>query len=169
MNPKWIGVIMVIAGCGSCGFTMAAAHRQKERYFENLSRCMDFMINSLQYRLTPLPELCSSTGLYVRGTVGKVFDLLAQELEKQISPNADCCMKIILKQLNLPMEVQSVLERIGGELGRFDLEGQSQGLEAVRNLCQYELERLHLGGDSRLRSYQTLGLCAGAALAILLI
>ena len=32
-----------------------------------------------------------------------------------------------------------------------------------------ELEQMAEGRDTRLRSYQTLGLCAGAALAILLV
>ena len=55
------------------------------------------------------------------------------------------------------------------QIGRFDLEGQLQGLESVRVYCRDQLDNLAKDRDVRLRSYQTLGLCAGAALAILFV
>ena len=58
---------------------------------------------------------------------------------------------------------------MGSSLGRFDLEGQLQGLESVRIYCREQLDELSKDRDVRLRSYQTLGLCAGAALAILFV
>ena len=58
-------------------------------------------------------------------------------------------------------------ETAGAYLGRFDLPGQKQGLEEVREACRMELEALGKNRETRLRSYGTLGLCAGAALAIL--
>jgi hypothetical protein len=54
-------------------------------------------------------------------------------------------------------------------MGRFDLEGQLNGLEAVRTRCRDWLDELISGREVRLRNYQTLGLCAGAALVILFI
>jgi len=169
VNLKWIGVTMVLAGCGSVGFSMAASYRQRERQFESLCRGIDFMVNSLQYRLTPLPELCGSAGIYIKGAIGAVLTQLSTELDKQISPNAACCMDMVLKRSRIPADVRRVLEQMGEELGRFDLTGQIQGLERVKQICRCELELLRDGRDTRLRSYQTLGLCAGAALAILLI
>ena len=58
---------------------------------------------------------------------------------------------------------------MGSSLGRFDLDGQLLGLEAVRVYCQEQLSEMSKDRDVRLRSYQTLGLCAGAALAILFV
>ena len=54
-------------------------------------------------------------------------------------------------------------------MGRFDVKGQIQGLEAVRSYCRGELENMAVNREARLRSYQTLGLCTGAALAILFV
>ncbi len=54
-------------------------------------------------------------------------------------------------------------------LGKFDLEGQLQGLEAAKADCQRRLQNMEQGKESRLRSYRALGLCGGAALAILLL
>ena len=58
---------------------------------------------------------------------------------------------------------------LGKSIGRFDMDGQIKGLEAVRQDCRRRLDELSKDRDTRLRSYQTLGLCAGAALAILFI
>jgi len=49
------------------------------------------------------------------------------------------------------------------------MEGQLKGLESVRQECRRQVETLSYNRDARLRSYQTLGLCAGAALAILFV
>ncbi len=64
-------------------------------------------------------------------------------------------------------DVQKRLLQLGRCLGRYDLQGQLQGLEAVQRGCEEALTALGRDREARLRSYQTLGLCAGAALAIL--
>ena len=58
---------------------------------------------------------------------------------------------------------------LGSSLGRFDLAGQLKGLSAVKGQCALELQELRTDREPRLRSYRVLGLCAGAALVILLI
>ena len=69
----------------------------------------------------------------------------------------------------IPKLTRESLELLGRSLGRFDLEGQLRGLESVRQVCRHGLETLAQNSAIRNRSYQTLGLCAGAALAILFI
>jgi hypothetical protein len=57
---------------------------------------------------------------------------------------------------------------LGETLGRFDLQGQLRGLEAVKKNAEFELEQLRSNQDVRLRNYRTFSICAGAALVILL-
>jgi hypothetical protein len=52
-------------------------------------------------------------------------------------------------------------------LGRFDLAGQVQGLQSVKKQAEFELGRLQQNQDVRIRGYQTLGFCAGAALVVM--
>ena len=61
------------------------------------------------------------------------------------------------------------LLNLGNSLGLFELEGQIKGVESVRNDCAQQLKQLSHNDQLRLRSYQTLALCAGAALAIIFI
>ena len=62
MSIKWIGAILVIVGCGGVGFSMAAAYRRQETALRELMGTLDFMSWELQFRLTPLPELCRRAG-----------------------------------------------------------------------------------------------------------
>ena len=76
---------------------------------------------------------------------------------------------VLSKLENLPKSTAEALGLLGKSLGRFDLNGQLLGVESVRSYCRRELGSLEAGRDQRIRGYQTLGVCAGAALAILFV
>ena len=69
----------------------------------------------------------------------------------------------------LPKKTAQYLGDLGQSLGVFDLQGQLRGLESVRCNCMSAITEREQQRPQRVRSYETLGLCAGAALAILLI
>ena len=168
MSYRWFGAALVIAGCGGFGFSIASGYKREEGILRQLLRVLNYMEWKLQYRLTPLPELCRQAGKETRGTLREVFFNLARELEWQTSPDAASCMTAALKRSHeLPRRVRAIMKQLGHTLGRFDLPGQKQGLEEVKEACRMELEALGKNRETRLRSYGTLGLCAGAALAIL--
>lgn len=167
---KWIGAAMIMIGCGGTGFFMAASHRRQEWELRHFMASLDYMQCELQYRLTPLPDLCRQTAAQSSGLIRKLFEHLANELEDQVAPDVQYCMNAAISMVpELESATASVAKEMGRTLGRFDLEGQIRGLEHARQDCRRELERLAENRDVRLRSYQTLGLCAGAALAILFI
>lgn len=168
MYCKLLGAIMVIVSCGGFGFKIAAAHAKEERTLRQLTGILDYMECELQYRLTPLPELCRQAAAEASGALRKTFLSLSQELTDQISPDVATCINTVLeKQTELPGMTRNAMLQLGQTLGRFNIEGQLKGLEAVRHECRRQLEGLNQDKDVRLRGYKTLGLCAGAALAIL--
>ena len=170
MSIKWIGAILIICGCGYVGFSMGAAFRKEEKELRALIGALDYMSCELQYRMTPLPSLCRAAGKEQTGYIGKLLINLASELESQISPDVESCLNIAVATTGTRSKrLSEAISILGSSLGRFDLQGQLQGLEAVRSFCRAELDAMVSGRDARLRSYQTLGLCAGAALAILLV
>lgn len=170
MNIKWIGAIFIMLSCGGFGFYLAAAHKKEESMLRQLLAALDFMECELQYRLTPLPDLSRQAAVQSGGELKQVLIRFGEELESQISPDVAGCMGFALASSKpLPVKVRKNLELLGNSLGRFDLEGQLKGLESLRHYCRTDLSELEKDRDVHLRSYQTLGLCAGAALAILLI
>lgn len=170
MSLKWIGAILVIAGCGGFGLSLAHHYRREEKSLRQLLRILEFMECELEYRHSALPQLCKDAAQYGTGCVGKVFWLLGEELEMQICPDAVCCMDAALKKVQgLSNAARQVLSLLGRSLGRFDLKGQLSELASVKASCNELLEEHVRHKENRIRSYQTLGLCAGVALAILLI
>lgn len=168
MSIKLLGAVFVLTGSGSCGFLMAAAQRREERELRQLVRGLEYMECELQFHQTPLPQLCRLVSGVTGGAVQGVFYALAEELDKQTEPEPSGCMELAVRQFpGLCPQVQELFRSLGQSLGRFDLPGQLRGLASVKTDCSIRISALADGRESRLRSYQTLGLCTGAALAIL--
>ena len=168
MSIKFAGALCIVVACSGCGMMMKAFHLRMTRRFQDLISVLEFMECELQYRCTPLPQLCRQAGEKNRGKIQEVFLSLADELEAQISPNVGRCMAAVLDRTrNLEIELKEILLDLGNDLGKFDLSGQIQGFRRSQKKCEGILKRLMQNQDSRLRSYQTLGLCAGAAIVIL--
>lgn len=170
MLYKWIGAVLIVAGCSGCGFWIAAGKRREEQLLRQLAGILQFMESDLQYRLTPLPELCRMAAGETRGVLRSVFLNVYRELNWRKLPDAGSCMYAAIQRSGeLPPSVRRLLVQLGHTLGRFDLDGQLQGLRAVQKRCEESLEKIRTNREERLRSYQTLGICAGAALAVILI
>ena len=168
MYLKLIGAGLVVMGCGGFGFYMAHRHRREERTLRELIGILDFMECELQYRLTPLPDLCRLAAGESHGILRCVFLSLTNELEDKLQPDVHQCMiSALIKTKDIPKLTYDSLLLLGRSLGRFDIHGQLAGLESVRQHCRMTADNLSRNQESRLRSYQTLGLCAGAAMAIL--
>lgn len=170
MTIKLLGVLLIVVGCGGFGFSIAANYRREEKTLRILLTALDHMECELQYRMPPLPDLCRRTANQCTGGLRDVFIALAVELEQQLAPDATRCMTAALDRVpELTKRARSSMKALGRTLGRFDVAGQIRGIESVRLACQRDLEELAHNRENRLRSYQTLGLCAGAALAILFV
>ena len=170
MNLKLLGAVLVLVSCGGFGFSLVLKHKSAEKAIRQLISVIDYMECELQYRLTPLPELCRAAAGECSGEIRKFLCLLTEELDNQVLPEVRSCMHAALAKVpQLPRQARTALLELGQVLGRFDLSGQLKGLGRVREICDRELTVMAENRDVRLRSYQTLGLCAGAALVILFI
>lgn len=167
---KILGAVMIVFGCGSVGFKIALNQLRRERMLRQFLEILDYMESELQYRLTQLPELCRQASSHCSGMLSDIFLQLTHELENQVAPDVERCMRSsIALQRDTPEEMRQLLELFGRSLGKFDLNGQLKGIALTRHACDIQLEELTTDKDVRLRSYRTLALCAGAALAILFI
>lgn len=170
VNFKLMGAIFVIGSCALVGFGICSSHRREVKTMRSLINLLDFMECELQYHKTPLPDLCVQAAKETTGILRELMNHFAQEMNAQISPNTGCCMEAAIQKTGeIPPRTLACLRVMGKSFGRFDLEGQMHGLDALRVQCRKELEVLTADMDNRLRSYQTLSICAGAALAILFV
>lgn len=170
MSIKLIGGLLIILGCAGVGLFLVASYKREEESLRQLISVLDYMGCELQYRLTPLPVLCRDAAAESSGCISAVMLKLAEELDSQVNPDASVCMTAALSKINrLPDKPKKLLLRLGGSLGRFDMVGQLRGIENTRQLCRLELDEFTRDRTARLRNYQTLAICAGVALTILLI
>ena len=170
MTGKLLGAVLIITGCGVFGYAQSASYRKEEQLLRQFIAALDYMQCELQYRMTPLPELCRQTAAEGRGLISRFLGSLAQEMEKQVQPCvADCVTETIYGIGPIPNRLLESFQHFGNSLGRFDVAGQIKELEFVRTYCRDEVTRMSENRDTRLRGYQTLGLCAGAALAIIFV
>lgn len=170
MELKWIGAAFILGSCGSLGFSIASERIREEVLLRQLLSVIRQMQWELQYRLTPLPELIRNASVHAGKTILQIMSGLAEELDRQILPDAASCMHSAIQELpGLPDSVINILNELGLSLGRFDLSGQIRGLDAVIDLCSSAMEGLRVNKSERLRCCRILGLCAGAAMVILLI
>lgn len=167
---KWIGAVLVFAGCGGFGLSLAGAHIRRERMLMQIRRMLDDMECELRYRLTRLPQLSMVAAENCSGTIRKVMTAFARELENRVMPDPASCMTWVLEGAALPDdEIRGLLLEMGRSLGRFGLDGQLEGISHVKELCRHCLEGERSGKNERIRCYRTLGFCAGAAMVILLV
>ncbi len=170
MIYKIFGSILIIAGCGSIGFQMAFFCKKEEYLLREMVGILDYMICQLQYRLTPLPELCRKSAENTSVSLLKnVLSALADELDKQISPNVVNCMFTSLEKVpDMPKSLLTLMESLGHTLGRFDIDGQVKDLEGIKAECLHKLDAISANQANRIKTYRVLGLCAGTALTILM-
>ena len=170
MMVRLIGAGMILFSCGSFGFLISKSAKNEIITLKNFILAMEYMECELQYRMTPLPELCRATASVTKGKINKLFQMLSRELESQISPNVSMCMASALCSCReFSPRVKQLLEELGKKLGIFDLEGQLSMLRSLRKEAQHALKLCQEGYEIRSRSYKTIAICAGAAIVILLI
>ena len=170
MTYKWIGAILIVTGCGGAGFSIASQSKREALLLRQLLSALEYMGSQLAYQLLPLPQVCRQTASGSRGLIRKFFSALADALEKQRFARAEDCVRAALAAVpDLPRSLRAVLFDLGRSLGQLDLSGQLQGLESAADSCRRTCAHLEQNQDQRLRSYQTLSFCTGAALVILLL
>lgn len=167
---QWIGAICVVGACGACGFSMAASYTGLQRSLQQLQNGLELMQCQMEYQLTELPELCGILASACTGTVGRFFGALGRELQAGDATDVSACVALVLaRDRELPEACRTILLQLGKTLGQLDLSGQLRGLASAQEACKHALETVEAEKAGRLRSYRALGLCGGAALAILLL
>lgn len=170
MMYKWIGAILILSACGAFCVLFSISFKLEESSLQTLIAALDYMECELQFRQTPLPDLCRQAGIQSKGIISEALLHLSEELSFQISPDVESCMSAaIARAKRLPPLSKECLISLGQSLGRFDITGQIREFDAIRTDCRRKLNMLTSNRDIRIRNYQTLVLCAGAAIVILFI
>lgn len=149
---------------------IAANARREMSTLRQLISALDFIECELSYRMPTLAQLCRLAASITNGCIKRLLIRIAEELEMQKSNSVDQCVIAAIQHCPdlPPLTAQRVME-LGKSLGKFDLTGQVKCIRGINSENIRLLDQLSVDNITRIRSYKTLGLCAGAALVILFI
>lgn len=166
---KLVGVIFVVVGSTGAGVTMAfGVHRALETA-RQLRAALERMKNEIACRRTALPELMELLSKE-SGYLSPLFGGIAEQLRlRQEASVYAIVRKCLAAAPPLPGEVGRILLDLAPGLGQYDVQCQLYSLDLAAGQAQALIERCQSEQKGRVKSYCTLGICAGLALGIMLL
>ena len=168
---RLLGAVLLTGGAGALGFGAAARLNRRVHVLRLFTEALERMERELSFRLTSIPELFAllsdqlslPVGIFFARCRGNLFRLGEERLE-------DLWRNTLAESdLELEPEEQQILETLGGILGRYDGEGQTQALALARAQLEQCLEAAVAERNKMGKVYGALGLAAGAFLVIVLL
>ena len=169
MVIRILGATLTVLAGSIYAVTITKEHRRNETLLEELILVLDHISWELETNFSNLAICCREAGQCGKGTVGLIFLELAQQLDRGQAGTVSKCFASITQSHQLPQTVLQRLAQLGDILGRYDLSGQISGIRAMQELCKRDLHALAGERTKTVKSCQALGLCTGAAVAILLL
>ena len=169
MAIRFSGAVLILAGCTGIGFSAASLCRTKVRVIQHFLYLIDCMVIELNCRVTPLPELCRVVS-DIAGPFKNAIVMFSHALDTQIAPDPVACMEYTVGNIRISCpEFLLCLRELSGALGCYDLVGQVRQLEVLRSKWSKILDGLEQNLTLKIRNFRIFGICAGCALAILLV
>lgn len=165
-----IGALLIIIGCSTVGRVKNIADKRTIRLVEEFIRALQMMICELEFHRIPLPDLCLFVSERTDGAISVYFSVLEEELSDQTMPDVRCCSDVAIKKCcDIPTQMKALFNLMAESLGMFGVAGQVEQLRYVKHAAENLLESIHKRYEQHGRSVQTLWVCAGVTLAVILI
>ena len=168
---KLAGIGMVLASSFWVGLHAALRLRRTHEQLLSLQAVLELMQTEIGFAGTSFAPLCKrAEDAGGAAAVQSFFRMLAQKAEQPDLPSEGRTRSAAAEAgLVLPEPVMKTLERLFDQFGRFDREGQLRQLKLASAELVCLDEELRQSMEQRCRSYETLGLSAGAAILILVL
>ena len=169
---KLIGLSLILAVSGAVGAGLAGTVKRQQAQTLALIDALLRIRHELQYRLTPLPEIFSALGGGRNREIADFFSRFAAGLSSAQTCTVGYACRQALAQthgLCLSGTARGTLLSLFGSLGKYDLDGSVQALDLALSRLREEAKTLQSGAAARCKTYLTLGICTGLAVAVILI
>lgn len=165
---KLIGVMFVLVSAWSVGHRFSVAMRSRCECVKEAIDALQILRNELAFMGAPLSEAFRAVASSLRSLWGQVFEDMAVQMENDrwLTP-ATAAKKALASVADEP--IGRIMEDLVGKLGSYDLEAQLRCIDCAADEASALLSDLVEEKKLRSKTYKTLSICAGAAIAILLI
>lgn len=167
---KIVGSGMILASSAWTGLRAALCLRRTQEQLRELCAALELMAGEVSFAATPFVPLCRRAGAGRCEAVRGFFEALAAEAELPEHATVGMTQRACAAaKLVLPGRTLSAMERLFDAYGRFDRAGQLRQIELVSEELRQLTAELSVQLRDRCRSYELLGLTAGAAVLVLVI
>lgn len=167
---RLIGALLVVLGAGGFGFRRAAQFYKTARQLEQLTGAVEMLQCEINYTRLPLPELYAEVAERQTGAVAQFFRVMSAQLTCGLprTKAAQCAMQQTAGLL-LTNDARMALLELCETLGRYDVDGENRILRLSAQRIRSAQERCEGEKRQMARSCTALAVCAGIALAILML
>jgi stage III sporulation protein AB len=170
---KICGSLMVISAGAGIGFSLAGRYGERTRQIGQLIVCLTVLKSCVNYMSTPLPE---ALGQCVNGVEGPVSDFFRRTGEllsanTWMSPRRafETVLTALKAKLVLGAEEQETLLQMAANLGTTNRDEQQKYLHMVIEVLEKIEAEARRARERNEKMFRYLGVCAGLAIAILLV
>lgn len=169
---RLFGAFFVVIASAFVGFGFAAAVRRQCRQQEALLSALELMKNEMLYRMTPLSDVFAQLRSGGESAVAELFERWSENLYGTAYMSVELALQRAIEQtheLNLPPESLQTLRTLAQSLGKLDVDGQCSAIRLAQTQLESQLALTRAGSEKRAQSYRTVGVCAGLAVAVILL
>lgn len=165
---KLAGVIFILASAWSVGCRFSSAMRSRCELVKRFMDALQILRNELSFLGTPLSDAFRAVAASSVGYWGQVFEDMASRMERErwLTP-ATAAEEAVASIKDEP--ASHIMVELAAKLGSYDLEAQLCGIDCALDTARSLLRELEEEKKIRSKTYKTLSICTGAAIAILLI
>lgn len=170
MNFRLIGALILCIGSSYLGFSAAGTVRRRGRLLQNLKLSLEMMRCEVSYTLTPIGKICDILAKSAEGEVRTLYIRLAKVFSAPYPEQDNWAEELVHSTLRgIPEEPANAMIELLTSFGRFGVKEQLRLIDLTAEKVTAALEQTESEKKQRCKCYQTLGICTGLAIAILVL
>ena len=166
---RFVGAAMIILGAGSFGIAKTAQFYRQQRQLRSFLNALEILKCEMDYTLYPLPKLCRITAERSDRVCAEFLRKYADSLDRGSCRSTAAREAFFSVNCVLPQDASMAVLELFSALGRYDVDGEANLLKLTQHRLKAALERGETEKRPMVKGYTILGVCTGAAVAILLV
>lgn len=167
---KLFGGFLVVCASAWVGFGAAKTIRSLENNLHEMRSALEYMKCELLYTTDRYSDLCRKLAHNSTGKVSAFFHALETMSSLDgYEPIGSTSKAMKSSGLRIPPAAEYAVEQLFDGFGRCDMNGQLQKISLCSAAIEQQSEQISKSAETRCKTYETVGICAGVALMILVI
>lgn len=165
---KLIGIVFIVCSMAYMGIHLSNGFRVRRKLLQQFMKCLPIIRNEIAFCGTPIPKIFRLLADHMDGELQDIFRQVSvcMDAAKTMTP-AEAMEQTVMTRKYTCL-VPRMLE-LADKLGNYDVEAQIVGIDQVKSQTEVQMAELDQEQAQKGKVYESLGICAGLALAILLI